>query len=137
MARTEYYNQGAASVTLDGDTVTHFADGDSIRIIPNDVGSATTDGLDGASTSFSSVRSGAWEIDLKPVSPTLDLAFELMEAQRYGNGRLFNITVTTGVGEFITLRNCGMVNDGGSVSGGPVMATRTIKGTYESRKKGL
>ncbi len=137
MARTEYYNQGAVSVTFDGETVTHFADGDSVRIIPNDIGSSTTDGLDGASTSFASVRSGAWEIDLKPVSPILDTIFSLMEDQRYGRGRLFNITITTGVGEFITLRNCGIVNDGGSASGGEAMVTRTAKGTYESRKKGL
>lgn len=137
MARTEVYNQAACSVTFDGETVTHFMDGDSIRFTPADGGSSITNGLDGASTSFANVRYGDWEIDLKPVSPILDRVYRMKDEQDSGRGRLFDITVTTGVGEFVSFNGCGIVNDGGITAGGDTMAGRTISGTYQRRKVGL
>lgn len=127
MARKTFYSQAQCSVVDDGIPVTDFADGDSIRIIDDAVGATKTQGLDGVSLSFASDESGFFEFDLKPTSPHLDIVSRRKRAQARGQARVFNVTVATGVGEFIRLEGCAVEKAGDVPAGGNVMAKRTVR----------
>ena len=127
MSRSKFYNRASVSVTIDGDTVEGFSDGDSaIRIIPAENIASKQVGLDGTMISFSNDMSGMCELDLKPTSSTLKQIYGLYNSQMTENARLFDITIATGVGEFHSLSGCAIDNVGEIESGGPEGQKRTI-----------
>ncbi len=127
MATTNYYSQSNTAVIADGISISDFFDGDSIRVIDDSTGATKTVGLDGTSLSFGSDGSGAFEVDLKPTSPYLAIAYGMKMAQRTGNARLINITVATGAGDYIRLERCAVEKAGDVATGGPTMAKRTVR----------
>ncbi len=128
MPRNIAYNQAQASVVINGLLVDHLADGDSIRILNDAVGAQKTVGTHGVMMSFASDESGAFEVDLLPVSNALGILYTLWRAQKTGIAApLINITVATGVGEVAQLMDCALENIGDIATGGPQGQLRTVR----------
>lgn len=131
MPRNLFYNQAEAGVVFDGDTVTKLADGDAIRILDESIGSQLTEGLKSAMTSLSSTKVAAFEMDLLPTSPMLGKIYNMWRRQKEGTGRLFDILVSTGVGEKHDLLRCAIEKAGNVPTGGQKGALRTVRCTVE------
>jgi len=127
MARNQFYNQLDASVIVDGIVAENIADGDAIRVADAGASAAVTAGLGGALTSLSTDRTGSLELDLFPHSRTIGYLNMMRNAQGQGNGRLFDCTVTTGVGEVVRLNRCSMENVGTLSTGGKEGKARTYR----------
>lgn len=124
MARTEYYSQNNHSLVIDGIAIEDFDEGDDvIAFEPIGDGSSVTRGLDKNKTSFASPRPGQLTIRLKPTSPSLARLNELVRSGESGNPRLFDVQVTTGVRDVLTLTGCS-INENGWTTGGPTMQGR-------------
>ena len=128
MPRDIAYNQAQATVVVNGLLVDNLADGDSIRIINDAVGAQKTVGTHCTMISFASDESGAFELDLLPISRALTLLYSQWRGQKTGFAvPLINITVSTGVGEISQLTGCAIENIGDISTGGPVGQMRTVR----------
>ncbi len=128
MARNTTYNRASVAVTINGETVQGIAEGDStIRISPNETGAEIDSGTDGYMISFSNNKTGTFEIDLFPTSPTLAKLYSSYKAQKTENATQSDITVATGVGEFHSLSGCAINAIGEVETGGEKGLKRTVK----------
>lgn len=127
MARNPlWFNQALTTFILDGKPVVGFMSGDAIRIIPNTEGSSLEVGLDGATTTFSSDKSGTAEIDLKGTSLSLEVINRLWKAQKTATARKFNCQVVTSAAEPIRLKGCSVASIGAINTGGKTASARTV-----------
>lgn len=127
MPRTEFYNQAEHTVVIDGTALEDFAEGDDvIAFEPQGDASSATRGLDRNRISFASPRPGLLTVRLKPTSPQLSRLNELVRAQESGQPRLFDVRITTGVGDVLRLTNCA-VNESGFQTGGTTMQPREFQ----------
>ncbi|MBL4769536.1 MAG: hypothetical protein JKY94_17820 [Rhodobacteraceae bacterium] len=120
----EFYDQAAHSVLIDGVLIEDFFEGEgTIAFAP--VGDLITQnrGLDGNALSLGSRRPGDLTIMLKPTSPSLAFLNGILTAQANGAPSLFNVTVTLGVQDVLSLTGC-LLQDSEVSSGGPTMEAR-------------
>lgn len=126
MARnTDYYNQADHSIVVDGEVLEDVAEGDSIGVEFEGDRVATTHGYDGASTSYSSDRRGAFTVMLKPTSPSNDYLEGLFQRQA-SNPRKFDVVVMTGVREIWRGSGCSITREN-FATGGPAMSGRGFR----------
>ena len=126
MRNTSFFNQAACTVIIDGEIAEQFLDGDSVRITQSAEGSTVDRGFDGATTTFSTDRTGTLEIDLKGTSPTLDLINDLWSAQKTANAREFSCQIMTTAAEPIYLDGCSIASPGNIATGGRQASARTV-----------
>lgn len=133
MARSSnlFYNEAAVAVIIDGQVGTQFADEFSIRITPPEDNASLTVGLDGASSSIAANRTCEAMVSFRPTSPSLDIFYQLYLNQNNGQGRLFNVSVNTGVGERLHLNGCLIKNVGEVETGGKQMTIRQVSLTCQ------
>lgn len=128
MARNPLFlSQAVCTVIFDGQLVEGFAPGDAIRIIPSAEGSNVDVGLDVAVTTFTTDRSGEFELDLLPTSAFLDAVTLLWEAQATAAARLLNALVLTSAGEPVRLEGISISTPGDIGTGGKTATPRTVK----------
>lgn len=126
MRNTQFLNQAACAVVLDGVQVTDYSEGDAIRINDNGEGSTVEAGLDGATTTFSTDQSGTMELDLKGTSATLDQVNALFRAQKTEAARLFDVQIYTAAAEPIRCEGCSIASPGNITTGGKEGSPRTV-----------
>lgn len=127
MTREVFLNQAITTVIIDGEEVTDFAPGDSIKITHSGEGSDVQVGLDVAVTTFSTDRSGGLELDLLPTSRFLDTVGSLWAAQATGAARLLSGVALTSAGEPYTFSGMSIANPGDAATGGKTASARTVK----------
>lgn len=123
---TQFFNQSQCTVILDGVPVEQFSDGDAIRVKRTTEGSTIERGIDGATTTFSTDKSGTVELDLKGVSITLDQINFLAMAQRTGFAREFSMQIVTSALEPIRCEGCSIAHAGDTSTGGRSSSPRTV-----------
>lgn len=125
MPRFEFYDRNLHGVTVDGVRIEDFAEGDDvIAWAPEGNLVQATQGMDSNALAFSSPRTGKLTLKLKATSPSIALLQELADLATYGQARLFDCTITTGVNDFLYLFGCGM-EDQEFQTGGESMPTRS------------
>lgn len=123
---TLFYSQADCSIVANGRLITDFYEGeDSIAVTPDGEQITRTKGLGGAKLSVASYLTGDIVVKLKPTSPECAYFDDIVMRQAQ-NAFLFDVTVTTGVREVVTLKNC-MVNIGPHNTGGATMQTKEYK----------
>ncbi len=132
MARKGFYNQAEASVVFDGVVATKIAGGDAIRVVDDSTGATKTPGLKGTLTSVGTDNSGYFEMDLFPTSPLWNKIYNMKNRQSQGSGRLFDVMVSTGVGERVNCQRCAIEKAGDIGTGGPEGKMRTVRCTVEN-----
>jgi len=131
MARASFYNVAAQAIIVDSIAGNDFGDEFGYRFTPPDSSAEVTVGLDSASTSLGSNKTGTLEIAYKPTSNTLDQIYLLWQNQTKGQGRLVTISINTGVDEVQTYTGCAVKNPGISEGGGQVMVPRVATFTVQ------
>lgn len=126
MPRELFLSHDKCAVVIGERLIEGFAEGDSIRIIPNAEGSAVSAGLDGAVTLFTNNWTGTIELDLKPTSPSLDWIYRVWKDQKSGNARLLNGAITTDANEPWGFSGVSLLSVGQANSGGTTPSLRTI-----------
>lgn len=128
MARNPLFlSQAVCTVIFDGQIVEGFAPGDAIRVIPSGEGSNVDVGLDVAVTTFTTDRSGEFEMDLMPTSAFLDTVNRLWSAQETAAARLLNVSVLTSANETVRLEGVSIASPGDMSTGGKTATPRTVK----------
>lgn len=129
MKNTQFYSQAEHSVVIaasDGSftrSLRDFAEGDDvIGIEPTGDRVALSQGLDKSIVSFSSTDGGQVSIKLKPTSPDIGFLNKLFNNQRR-SPILLDITISTGVRDVVTLKECGIMKDA-FTTGGPTAQPR-------------
>lgn len=124
MARAAQYNQGQVTIELDGEIVQNFTE---CRILSNEAGSTMVVGASSSYMNFATNKTGTFELDLEPISTTIDQIYSLWDNQNNGFARLFDIIVHTGVQEFHKLSRCGLITPGNITTGGAEQGILTAK----------
>ncbi|MPW31957.1 hypothetical protein F9L16_23670 [Agarivorans sp. B2Z047] len=120
------YNQALTVVIVDLIPQVGLFEGDPIRLIPNEEGSAITTGTYESTTSFSTDQSGQLEVDYKPGSASLIQLKTLWRNQKTFRAKTFSIQLVTGVGEPVSLQGCSIQSIGQSTTGGKVQQVKTV-----------
>lgn len=120
------YNQALVVNLIDGIPAVGIHEGDAIRVIPNPDSTALTTGPYETSTSFSTDKSGSYEIDFKPGSITLLQLRKKHRDQKTFRAKTFDCQIVTGVGDPVSLKGCSIKDIGQTTTGGKVMQGRTV-----------
>lgn len=129
MKNTLFYSQAEHSVVVsasDGSftrALRDFAEGDDvISVEPIGDRVALSQGLDKSIVSFSSTDGGQAGIKLKPTSPDIGFLNKLFNSQKSAP-ILLDITISTGVRDVVTLKECGIMKEA-FTTGGPTAQPR-------------
>lgn len=108
MARSEVYNVPSVAVVIDGENSVDFANEFAINAtMPEDL-SETVVGVDKVSTTFNYNPTATVEVSYKPTSTSNDQLLTIYQDHLNGFGRLFSISVNTGVNETVHFERCAL-----------------------------
>lgn len=134
MARGNFYNVPSVAVVIDGTSGIDFADEFAIRAtFPEDLAD-TVVGVDKVSTTINRNPTATIEVSYKPTSTTNDQLLTIYQDQLNGFGRLFPITVNTGVNETLHFNNCAL-KKAADVECANAMSMRTYTLTCEEFRR--
>jgi hypothetical protein len=122
--RNGVYNQGALSITFDGQVINDCGADFAYRVTGSDTIGSITKGTERGVGNFTTDKTCTLDISLMPTSAANDIFLEYYYAQVRGQGRLVDMTIISTEGEKLSFSKCLMTKNANIEGGGQQLVPR-------------